>query len=135
MMVMSYNPGYQNITKELKESTKQRFSAMTFDYPDIPTETKILIEEAGIAEDTATKLAEMASKIRNLKGFGLNEGVSTRLLVYAGKLNADGLTPNTACRAAIGEVLTDDEDVATTILDIIDLFFPADQLEPETVTN
>jgi nitric oxide reductase NorQ protein len=125
MMVLSYNPGYQNIAKDIKESTKQRFAALTFGYPPVCLETRILIEEAGVAEQLAQSLAELGAKIRNLKGFGLHEGVSTRLLVYAGRLTASGIPPRDACRTAIINVLTDDSDVAASIQDLIDLHFPA----------
>ena len=124
LMALSYNPGYQNVTKDLKESTKQRFVALTFGYAPVRTEARILVEEAGIAEDTALVLAQMGHKIRNLKGFGLSEGVSTRLLVYAGKLIASGLGPREVCVATVADVLTDDADIASSIRDIIDLYFP-----------
>ncbi len=124
MMVLSYNPGYQNITKDLKESTKQRFSALSFTYPPPETEARILIEESGVGPASARTLADMGARIRNLKGFGLNEGVSTRLLVYAGKLMASGLDPVISCRVAIRDVLTDDPDVAASVADVIALYFP-----------
>lgn len=123
MMVISYNPGYQNITKELKESTKQRFCALNFDYPDVELECRIIAEESGIDINQAHPLAEIGEKIRNLKGFGLNEGVSTRLLVYAGKLISSGLPATEACSAAIQNTLTDDPEMATSISDIIRLYF------------
>ena len=122
-MVLSYNPGYQNITKDLKESTKQRFAALNFGYPPTDLEARIVATESGVDDENARSLADMGAKIRNLKGFGLNEGVSTRLLVYAGKLIASGLDPRTACRVAIGDVLTDDVEVAASVQDIIDLFY------------
>jgi len=124
VMVLSYNPGYQNVTKDLKESTKQRFGAITFDYPPVDLEARILVEEAGIELAAARVLAELGSKVRNLKGYGLNEGVSTRLLVYAGKLIADGIAPREACVGAISNVLTDDLEVASSVVDVISLFFP-----------
>ena len=124
MMVLSYNPGYQNVTKDLKESTKQRFSALSFDYPPPDMEARILVEEAALDQPVARSLAELGGKIRNLKGYGLNEGVSTRLLVYAGKLIAAGVSPATACRGAISNVLTDDEQITSSVEDIIDLYFP-----------
>lgn len=124
MMVLSYNPGYQNITKDLKESTKQRFSALSFTYPPADIEAGILVEESGVSPDLARTLADMGARIRNLKGFGLNEGVSTRLLVYTGKLIASGLDPDIACRVAVRDVLTDDPDVAASVTDIINLYFP-----------
>jgi len=125
MMVLSYNPGYQNVTKELKESTKQRFAALTLDYPPVAAEARIVAGEGGIEPATARMLAEMAAKIRNLKGFGLNEGVSTRLLVYAAKLIASGIAPSAVCSAAVADVLTDDQEINATIQDIVRLYFPA----------
>jgi len=124
MMVLSYNPGYQNITKELKESTKQRFAALTFSYPPPETEALIVQKESCADLDICRTLADMAVRIRNLKGFGLNEGVSTRLLVYAGRLIAAGLSPAAACRVGIRDVLTDDPDIAESVDDIIGLYFP-----------
>lgn len=131
MMVLSYNPGYQNITKELKESTRQRFIAVNFDYPPMDLEGRILQEEAGIEPELARMLAEMGAKIRNLKGFGLSEGVSTRLLVYAGKLIASGLSPSLACTVAVSDVLTDDPEVIASIKDIVHLYFPEEAEPPE----
>lgn len=131
MMVLSYNPGYQNITKELKESTRQRFIAVNFDYPPMDLEGRILQEEAGIEPELARMLAEMGAKIRNLKGFGLSEGVSTRLLVYAGKLIASGLSPSLACTVAVSDVLTDDPEVIASIKDIVHLYFPEEAQDAE----
>ncbi|HEY2847896.1 MAG TPA: CbbQ/NirQ/NorQ/GpvN family protein, partial [Pyrinomonadaceae bacterium] len=83
MLVVSYNPGYQSILKDLKQSTRQRFVAMEFDYPDADAETKIVAKEGGIDESTAADLVKIGQKVRNLRGHGLEEGVSTRLLIYA----------------------------------------------------
>ncbi len=124
MMVMSYNPGYQNVRKDLKESTKQRFTALSFDYPPEELEAQIVAEEAGIEIETARTLAKVGQKVRNLKGYGLTEGASTRLLVYAGMLMASGLNPRAACRGAISDVVTDDEEIMASVEDILDLFYP-----------
>ncbi|MBS3762624.1 MAG: MoxR family ATPase [Planctomycetes bacterium] len=126
MMVLSYNPGYQNVRKDLKESTKQRFSAISFDYPPVDLETRIVMEEAGIKERLARTLAEMGEKIRNLKGYGLEEGASTRLLVYAAKLIVGGVAPRDACVGAISRVLTDDNEIMASVEDILNLYFPAE---------
>src|SRR5678809_1083558 len=83
MLVVSYNPGYQSILKDLKQSTRQRFVAMEFDYPDAEAETTIVAKEGGIEEETAADLVKIGQKVRNLRGHGLEEGVSTRLLIYA----------------------------------------------------
>src|ERR1044072_4030838 len=82
MLVVSYNPGYQSILKDLKQSTRQRFVAMEFDYPDAEAETKIVAKEGGIDESTAADLVKIGQKVRNLRGHGLEERVSTRLLIY-----------------------------------------------------
>ncbi len=124
MMVLSYNPGYQNVRKELKESTKQRFTALNFDYPPQELEARIIAEEAGIDMGSAQKLAQVGKKVRNLKGYGLSEGAGTRLMVYAGMLMAGGLPPRTACEGAITNTVTDDEEIAASIEDILDIFYP-----------
>ncbi|MCF7853501.1 MAG: CbbQ/NirQ/NorQ/GpvN family protein [Candidatus Pacebacteria bacterium] len=134
MMAISYNPGYQNITKDLKESTKQRFCAITFQYPPVDMEARIVAEEADLDKKTAQTLADMAVKIRNLKGYGLSEGVSTRLLVYAGKLIAAGIEPNAACGVTIADVLTDDVEISDSIIDVINLYFPKPENAPPTHT-
>jgi nitric oxide reductase NorQ protein len=123
MMVLSYNPGYQNIVKDLKHSTKQRFASLAFDHPEIETETKIIASETGLDEPTARKLAEMGQKVRALKGFGLDEGVSSRLLVYVGRLMMGGLDPLVACRAAISQTLSDEREVVDSVQDIARLYF------------
>ncbi len=123
MMVMSYNPGYQNITKELKQSTRQRFVSLLFDHPAIEIEKKIIETETGLDEKMSEVLAQMGVKLRNLKGFGLSEGVSSRLLVYAGRLIRAGVLPAEACRVAIAQSLSDDENMIDSMLDIIRLFF------------
>ncbi len=123
MMVMSYNPGYQNIVKDLKHSTKQRFASLAFDHPDVDTEVKIITSESDLDEPRARKLAEMGQRIRGLKGFGLDEGVSSRLLVYVGRLMTDGLDPLTACRCAISRTLSDEAEIIASVEDIAKLYF------------
>jgi len=123
MMVLSYNPGYQSIVKDLKTSTKQRFVSLMFTHPAVETETAILQSESGLSPDISRRLADMGAKIRHLKGFGLDEGVSTRLLVYVGRLIAQGLPPHDACRCAITHTLTDDLDIMRSIMDIVSLYF------------
>ena len=126
LMVLSYNPGYQNIAKDLKQSTRQRFIALQFNHPDQATESAILQSECGIDAALAEQLAELGSQIRRLKGYGVEEGVSTRLLVYAGRLIHDGLHPAAACRAAISQSLCDDVETMASIDDLIGLHFPTD---------
>jgi len=123
MMVLSYNPGYQSVIKDLKQSTKQRFAGLLFTHPSIDTETKIVRTETGLDESDSRQLAEMGQRLRALKGFGLDEGVSTRLLVYAGRLIKAGLSPGDACRAAITQSLTDDPHVMESVGDIVNLYF------------
>lgn len=123
MMVLSYNPGYQSIVKDLKQSTKQRFASLVFAHPSVPQETTIIQTETGLSAEDSRRLAEMGAKIRELKGFGLDEGVSSRLLVYAGKLVEAGLTPVQACTYAIGQTLTDESEVMASIVDIVSLYF------------
>jgi len=114
-LAISYNPGYQSVLKDLKQSTRQRFVALEFDYPDADLERKILEKECGIDPDTARQLVKFAHMTRNLKGQGLDEGASTRLLVHAAKLIVSGVAPMVACRASIAQALTDDVEMLTAI--------------------
>lgn len=123
MMVLSYNPGYQSIVKDLKQSTKQRFASLIFSHPTVPLETQIIESETGLTGGESRVLAEMGAKIRELKGFGLDEGVSSRLLVYAGMLMREGLSPVDACTHAIGQTLTDEPEVMASVADIVALYF------------
>ncbi|NQY27707.1 MAG: CbbQ/NirQ/NorQ/GpvN family protein [Piscirickettsiaceae bacterium] len=119
MLVVSYNPGYQNLLKGMKPSTRQRFLAMRFDYPDIATETKIIQQETSIDLDTSSQLIEIAHALRALKDHDLEESASTRLLVYAATLIKSGLDPIEACRAAIIEPLSDDEDTIEALMEVV----------------
>ncbi len=123
MMVLSYNPGYQSVVKELKQSTKQRFVNLVFSYPDEKTEARIIESETGIDRELSEKLAELGLRLRKLKGYGLDEGVSTRLLVYAGRLIRSGLSPLDACRLAIVHSITDAEDIVESLEDTVKLYF------------
>ena len=114
-MAISYNPGYQSVLKDLKQSTRQRFVALEFDYPGTQLEMRIIQKEAGIDSEMAAKLVKFAQLTRNLKGGGLEEGASTRLLVHAAKLMADGIAPVTACRASIAQALTDDGEMLAAV--------------------
>lgn len=114
-LTISYNPGYQSVLKDLKQSTRQRFVALEFDYPDAALEQKILENECGVDADSARQLVKFAHMTRNLKGQGLDEGASTRLLVHAAKLIASGVDPVVACRAAIAQALTDDAEMLVAI--------------------
>ena len=122
-LVISYNPGYQSLMKDLKQSTKQRFGALDFEYPDSETEIEIIGTEAGVDRETAEKLVQIGERGRNLKGHGLDEGISTRLLVYAGQLIVKGLEPVVACRVALVRPLTDDPDMRETLDAAVSTFF------------
>ncbi len=114
-LVVSFNPGYQSVLKDLKQSTRQRFVALEFGYPAAGLEARIVAREAGIDEPLAQRLVRFGAMTRNLKGQGLDEGASTRLLVNAGKLIASGVGPAGACRAGVAEALTDDADLVAAI--------------------
>jgi nitric oxide reductase NorQ protein len=114
-LAISYNPGYQSVLKDLKQSTRQRFVAIEFNYPLAALEQKIVQRETGVDERLAERLVKFAGMTRNLKGSGLDEGASTRLLVHAGKLIASGIDPRVACRGAISEALTDDPEMLAAV--------------------
>ena len=114
-MSISYNPGYQSVLKDLKQSTRQRFVALEFDYPSADLEAKIIANETGIQAETAAQLVKFAQMTRNLKGSGLEEGASTRLLVHSAKLMKSGVSPVVACRASIAEALTDDAEMLAAV--------------------
>lgn len=114
-LTISYNPGYQSVLKALKPSTRQRFVALEFDYPAPELEAKIIISETGIAAELAEKLVKFAQMSRNLKGNGLEEGASTRLLVHAAKLMKRGIQARVACRSAIAQALSDDVEILTAL--------------------
>ncbi|MDP2962299.1 MAG: CbbQ/NirQ/NorQ/GpvN family protein [Sulfurimicrobium sp.] len=122
-LVISYNPGYQSLMKDLKQSTKQRFTAFDFDYPDAKLETAIVAKETGLDEETVAKLVKIGATARHLKGHGLDEGISTRLLVYAATLIKDGVDPVDACRMSLVRPITDDEDIRDTLDHAIDATF------------
>ncbi len=123
MLVISYNPGYQNLLKGLKPSTRQRFVAMSFDYPDPQTEVKIVTQETGCDLELGDGLVTMANHLRQLKDHDLEESVSTRLLIYTAQLVQQGLPLLTACRAALVEPLTDDEDTLNALLKVVEAKF------------
>ena len=122
-LVISYNPGYQTVLKDLKPSTRQRFVAIEFDYPSEEIERSIVQREAGVSEEIAGQLARLAGKLRNLREHGLQEGVSTRLLVYSGQLIASGLAPRVACQSGIVAALTDDQEVKKSLQEVVDALF------------
>ncbi|WP_428258227.1 CbbQ/NirQ/NorQ/GpvN family protein [Enterovibrio norvegicus] len=114
-LVISYNPGYQTLMKDLKTSTKQRFAALEFGYPDQETEVAIVCHETGVEKDMATRLISVAHHARNLVGHGLSEGISTRLLVYTGHLIVKGIPAIAACQMALVRPLSDDKDIRETL--------------------
>ena len=122
-LVISYNPGYQSLMKDLKQSTKQRFAALDFDYPDAALEAEIVAKETGADPSVAEKLVQIAHRTRNLKGHGLDEGISTRLLVYAGQMIAEGVDPKSACLMTLVTPLTDDPDMRETLIAAVETFF------------
>jgi nitric oxide reductase NorQ protein len=120
---ISYNPGYQSVLKELKQSTRQRFLAIEFNYPGADIEKEIVMHESGVSDDIAKKLVSLGEKTRNLKDKGLAEGASTRLLIHAGKLIASGIDPKGACMASIAEPITDDHEMLSALTEIISALF------------
>jgi nitric oxide reductase NorQ protein len=124
LLVISYNPGYQSALKDLKHSTRQRFIAIEFDFPPRDLEGPIIEHESGCDRETAMQLALLGEKIRNLIGHGLQEGASTRLLVYAGKMIEEGIPARRACEVAIVWGLTDDRDVQKSLLEVVTSIFP-----------
>lgn len=122
-LVISYNPGYQSLMKDLKQSTKQRFAGLDFDYPEAELEATIVATEASVDLAVADKLVQVAHRARNLKGHGLDEGISTRLLVYAGQLMAKGVEPIAACSMTLVCPLTDDPDMRDTLDAAVNTFF------------
>jgi nitric oxide reductase NorQ protein len=114
-LVISYNPGYQSVMKDLKQSTKQRFVAFDFDYPEAALEATIVARETGLDQAVSAKLVQVAASARRLKGHGLDEGISTRLLVYAATLMHSGVNPHDACRMALVRPITDDADIRATL--------------------
>src|ERR671927_1551759 len=119
MLVVSYNPGYQSILKDLKQSTRQRFVAMEFDYPPAELEAEIVAREGGVPLEQARDLVLIGHKVRNLRGHGLEEGVSTRLLIYAAQLTARGIPPTAAAEVALCSPITDDRDLQRSIREIV----------------
>jgi nitric oxide reductase NorQ protein len=123
MLVISYNPGYQSVLKEMKPSTRQRFVAIDFDYPAPEVEAQIVAHEGGVDAATAQKLVKLGGLTRKLKGAGLDEGAGTRLLVHAAQLIARGMAPAAACIAAIARPLADEPDTRDALDDLIAAVF------------
>ena len=124
LLVLSYNPGYQSALKDLKHSTRQRFVAIEFNYPPRDKEAEIVRSESGCSAEDAMELAKLGEKVRNLKEHGLGEGVSTRLLIYAGRLMSRGIPARRACQTAVVWGLTDDVEVQRSIEEVVTSIFP-----------
>jgi nitric oxide reductase NorQ protein len=123
MLVVSFNPGYQSILKDLKQSTRQRFLALDFTYAAKALEAEIVSKETGVESGLAERLVELASMVRNLKDHGLEEGVSTRLIVYAARLIQEGVPARRAAEVAMSKPLTDDEDMLETLQELSQAVF------------
>ncbi|GGO76510.1 denitrification regulatory protein NirQ [Marinobacterium nitratireducens] len=123
MLVISYNPGYQNLMKGLKPSTRQRFVALAFDYPTPEREVVILCQETGIGKETATQLVALGNDLRRLKDRDLEEAASTRLLIYCALMIGSGVPAGDACRVCLAEALSDDADTLAAIDRLIGSYF------------
>jgi nitric oxide reductase NorQ protein len=123
LLVISYNPGYQNALKDLKHSTRQRFVALEFDFPDEEHEAMIIAHESGCELDIAEQLARLGVKIRNLREHGLEEGASTRVLIYAGRLIKEGVSHRRACQVSVTWGITDDPQVQRSIDEVVTSIF------------
>jgi nitric oxide reductase NorQ protein len=123
LLVISYNPGYQSVLKDLKQSTRQRFISLDFDYPEPEKEAEIVSKEGRIDMETALRLVSLGGKIRNIREQGLTEGASTRLLIYAARLIGNNIPVPDACRSAICLPLTDDEKLQETLNELIEDIF------------
>ncbi len=119
LLCISYNPHYQSALKDLKHSTRQRFISIEFDYPPADVEAEIVAKESGCTEAQAHSLARLGEKIRNLREHGLAEGASTRLLIYAGQLMIQGITPRRACQVAIVWTLSDEQELQRSIEEVV----------------
>ncbi len=124
LLVVSYNPGYQNVLKDLKHSTRQRFVALEFQFPEPQREARIIAHESGIDDETALQLAKLGHKVRNLREHGLKEGASTRVLIYAGRLIKEGIAPRRACHVAVTWGITDDAQVQRSLEEVVAAIFP-----------
>jgi nitric oxide reductase NorQ protein len=123
LLVVSYNPGYQSTLKDLKQSTRQRFVAIEFDYLPLELEAEVIKHESGVSESIAWDLARLGEKVRNLKEYHLQEGVSTRLLIYAGQLIKQGITPRRACQVAVVWAISDDAGMQQGIEEVVSSIF------------
>ena len=123
LLCISYNPGYQSALKDLKHSTRQRFISIEFDYPPADVECEIIERESGCSKEVSVSLAKLGEKIRNLQEHGLQEGASTRLLIYAGRLISEGINIRRACQVAIVWTLTDEPELQRSIEEVVSSIF------------
>lgn len=123
LLVISYNPGYQSVLKNLKHSTRQRFVAIDFGYPPREIESRIICHESAVDSAAADKLALLGQKVRNLRDHGVEEGVSTRLLIYAGKMMISGITARRACELAVAKSITDDRETERAVAELVNTIF------------
>ena len=123
LLVVSYNPGYQSTLKDLKQSTRQRFVAIEFDYLPLEPEAEVIKHESGVQEMVAYDLARLGEKVRNLKEYNLQEGVSTRLLIYAGQLIKQGIAPRRACQVAVVWAISDEAGMQQSIAEVVSSIF------------
>jgi nitric oxide reductase NorQ protein len=123
LLVVSYNPGYQSTLKDLKQSTRQRFVAIEFDYLPMELEAEVIKHESGVSETLAWDLARLGEKVRNLKEYHLQEGVSTRLLIYAGQLVRQDIAPRRACQVAVVWAISDDSAMQQSIEEVVSSIF------------
>ena len=123
LLCISYNPGYQSALKDLKHSTRQRFISIEFYYPPREIEREIIQAESGCSEEQADALAKLGEKIRNLQDHGLQEGASTRLLIYAARLMSEGIAPRRACQVAIVWTLTDEPELQRSLEEVASSIF------------
>ena len=123
MLAVSYNPGYQSVLKDLKQSTRQRFVSLEFAFPPKEVEEEIVRHESGVDGQTARALVRLGSMTRSLRDAGLTEGASTRLLIHAGQLMGSGIDARAACRVAVTETLTDDHELMKAVEELVTSLF------------
>ena len=123
LLCVSYNPHYQSALKDLKHSTRQRFISIEFDYPPREIEAEIIRRESGCNVEQAEALAKLGEKVRNLKEHGLQEGASTRLLIYAGRLMVEGISPRRACQVAVVWTLSDELEFQRSLEEVVSSIF------------
>lgn len=119
MLVISYNPAYQSVSKDLKQSTRQRFVTIDFDYAPPEQEALVIAHEGGVSAEVALRLATLGHKVRHLRASGLEEGASTRLLIYAARLMQRGVAARRACDITVRRSLSDDADIQNAIGELV----------------